>query len=67
MGVVRQERADARQPHPFVVRAVVPRQDQTSESGERRVTQEITDGVLDAEAAALTCMHVGVPAPGRHC
>ena len=44
VAVVRQERADAGQWHLLVVGPIVPRQDQMSEAGERRVTQQISDG-----------------------
>ena len=67
VAVVRQEGADASQRHPLVVGPVVPRQDQMSEAGERRVTQQISDGVLHTKVAALTCAHVGLPALERRC
>ena len=69
VSVIRQERADAGQRHLLVVSPIVPGQDQVSEAGERRVTQQIPDGVLHTKVAARDAaeQHGQEPRRRREC
>lgn len=69
MAVIGQQGANGAQLRPFVVSAVIPRQEQAREAREGRVTQEIADRALGAQMPDATV--VGAPprpfgvVPGR--
>ena len=52
MAVVRQEGAEVAQRQAAVVGAVVPRQEQTGEPGERRMVQQVLNGVVRPQVRA---------------
>ena len=49
MAVVREQRPDSAETHRLVVAAIIPWQDQATETGEGRMLQQIPDAVIDAQ------------------
>ena len=55
VAVVRKERADPAERQGEVVRPVIPREDETGESSEGWMPEDVTDGVVEAEMRHGSC------------